>query len=69
MDELDPARVIVVETIATLEDVIEELMPAQAPCSKEAEIRIGIQTLRQTCASLAKFADRIESSLPSGDGG
>jgi hypothetical protein len=68
MDELDPARVLFVEAIAMLEDAIEELMPAQAPRSSETEIRTGVQTLRQTCASLTKFADRIESSVRSRGG-
>ncbi|MEL6363147.1 MAG: hypothetical protein AAFR21_18945 [Pseudomonadota bacterium] len=68
MDEMDPARVLFVEAIALLEDTIEKLMPAQAPRSTEAEIKTGVRTLRQTCVSIAKFADRIESSARSRDG-
>ena len=64
MDELDPARVLVVEAIAMLEDAIEELMPAQAPSSTEAEIRTGARTLRQSSVSLMDVANQIESSVP-----
>ena len=63
MDELDPARVLVVEAIAMLEDAIEELIPAQAPSSTEAEIRAGVRTLRQIRVSLIDVADRIEASV------
>lgn len=64
MEELDPARVLFVEAIALLEDAIEELMPAQAPGSTEAEIRAGVRTLLKISGSLIEFADRVETIMP-----
>ena len=68
MDELDPARVLFVEAIAMLEDAIEELMPAQASTSTEAEIGAGMRTLRQISGSLIDLANQIELSVFGNDG-
>ena len=68
MDELDPARVLIVEAIETLEVAIEQLMPAQAPTSTERQIRSGVQTIEYTSNSLTDFAKRVQSALPEVEG-
>lgn len=63
MDELDPARVIVVEAIATLENVIEALMPAQAPGSTRDDIRQGTDQIRSVAERLIQHAQAVEAVI------
>ena len=63
MADLDPARILIVKAIATMENAIEALIIAQAPQSKKAEIEIGIHTLKQTSARLLETTRRIEVEL------
>ena len=63
MDDLDPARVIVVESIAALENAIEALMPAQAPGSSRDEFRQGADHMRATAQRLIQRAQAIEAIL------
>lgn len=63
MDELDPARVIVVEAIATLENAIEALMPAQAPGSTRDDIRQGADRMRSVAQRLIQHAHAAEAHL------
>lgn len=63
MDELDPAREIVVEAIITLEDAIEVLMPGQAPRSSSAEIAEASASLRKVMEALRSHAERIDDAL------
>lgn len=67
MDELDPARVIVVEAIATLENAIEVLMPAQAPGSSRDKIRQGTDRLRAVAQRLIQNAQAVEAVLDQPD--
>lgn len=63
MDKLDSAREIIVEAIATLENAIESLMPAQAPRSTDVDISVGAQKLRSVARALFEHADRVEQAL------
>ena len=63
MDKLDPARVIIVEAIATLENGIEELMPGQAPLSSKADIVEASTALRKLGEALREHAERIDKAL------
>lgn len=63
MDDLDPARVIVVEAIAALENAVEALMPAQAPESMRDEIRQGTDRLRAVAQRLLPHAQAVEAVL------
>ena len=63
MDKLDPTRVIVVDAIATLENVIEALMPAQAPGSTRSDVRQGADQLRAAVEQLIQHAEAVESAL------
>ncbi|MCR9224367.1 MAG: hypothetical protein NXH70_09870 [Hyphomonas sp.] len=65
MDELDPAREIIVEAITTLEDAIEDLMTGQAPRSSKADIVGASASLRKTAEVLRGHAERIDDSLKS----
>lgn len=63
MDDLDPARVIVVDAIATLENAIEALMPAQAPRSMYADVRQGADQIRSVAERLIQYAEAVEAIL------
>ena len=63
MDELDPAREIIVETIATLEHAIEDLMSGQAPRSSRADIAEASASLRKVSEALRCHAERIDDAL------
>ena len=63
MDKLDPARVIIVEAIATLENAIEALMPAQAPTSTQDDIRRGADQMRVITARLIQHAQAVAAIL------
>jgi len=63
MDELDPAREIVVEAIATLEHAIEDLMTGQAPRSSKADIAEASVSLRRVGEALRCHAERIDDAL------
>lgn len=63
MDQLDPTRVIIVESIATLENAIERLMPAQAPRSTHSDVRQGADQLRAVVKQLIQHAEAVESAL------
>lgn len=63
MDELDPAREIVVEAIATLEHAIEDLMIGQAPRSSRADIVEASVSLRKVTEALRCHAERIVDAL------
>jgi hypothetical protein len=63
MDELDPAREIIVEAITTLEDAIEDLMTGQAPRSSKADIAEASASLRKLGEALCGYAERIDNTL------
>jgi hypothetical protein len=63
MDRLEPARALIVDVIATLEDATEALMPGQAPNSSADEIFAGIAVLRAVAETLIKHADQLEASV------
>ena len=63
MDELDPARVIIVEAIATLEHGIEDLMPGQAPRSSAVKILEAAVALRKLSEALRGHAQRLDEAL------
>lgn len=63
MDELDPARVIIVEAIATLENAVEALIPAQAPTSTQDDIRQGADQMRVITDRLIQNAQAVEAVL------
>lgn len=63
MDKLDPARVIMVEAIATMENAIETLMPAQAPGSTPDDIRHGTVQIRAVAEHLIRHAQAVEDVL------
>lgn len=65
MDELDPAREIIVEAIATLEHAIEDMMSGQAPRSSKAEIVEASTSLRSVSQVLRDHAKRIDEALNS----
>lgn len=62
MDELDPAREIVFEAIATLEQAIEDLMTGQAPRSSKGDIAEASASLRKVGEALRCHAERIDGS-------
>ena len=63
MDELDSAREIIVDAIATLEHAIEGLMRGQAPRSSQVNILEAASTLRKAGEALRGYAERIDNSL------
>lgn len=65
MDELDPAREIIVEAIATLEHGIEDLMPGQAPRSSKADIVEASASLKKTGEAIREHAERIDDTVNS----
>jgi hypothetical protein len=67
MDDLDHARVIVVEAIATLENAVEALMPAQAPGSSRDEIHQGIDQMRSVAERLIQHAQAVEAVMDQRD--
>jgi len=67
MTNLDPARVLIVDAISTLEQAIEELMPAQAPGSSEDDIKAGVQTLMKTNDALGLIIDQVAAVIVRGD--
>lgn len=67
MDDFDPARVIMVEAIATMENAIEALIPAQAPGSTRGDIRQGTDRLCAVAKRLLEHAQAVEPVLGHSD--
>lgn len=63
MDKLDSARVIIVEAIATLENAIEALMPAQAPGSTQPDVGQAAEQIRTIGEHLLQHAQAVEAAL------
>lgn len=63
MDRLDPARSLIVDVIATLEDATEALMPGQAPKSSADEVVAGITVLRAVAETLNEHADQLAATV------
>ena len=62
MDGLDPARALIVDVIATLEDATEALMPGQAPSSSAEEIVASLTVLREVADTLNDYAEQIAAT-------
>ena len=65
MDELDPAREIIVQAIATLEDAIGDLMAGQAPRSSRTDVAGASASLKKTGEVIREHAERIDDTMNS----
>ena len=63
MDELEPAREIIVATIATLETLMDALMSAQAPQSTRDDVLAAIRSMRTGAHELSEAANMISFAL------
>jgi hypothetical protein len=67
MSKIDQAREMIVEAISSLEDTIEELIPAQAPGSTQADLQRSLASLKSTTITLRDIIERVEFTLSSVD--
>lgn len=60
MDELDPARIQIVQALISLGDAIEAAMPGQAPRSTRDEILDAIQATKTHLHTAVAYLDKAE---------